>query len=106
MSDAESDKLVELINERIQLRAEVDNLRLEALRLAVDANILDEFSDLKPWFSDAQRQGLVHGSSWSEPKTPFQLDMIRSDINSLRKDIQRIEDEIAAISREIRRRTS
>jgi hypothetical protein len=45
----------------------------------------------------------VHGSSWSEPKSPSQLDSARQDINSLLSQIQHIEGLVSKLTDEIRR---
>lgn len=101
-SDADTDRLIALIEERKQVNRDIDELRVKALSLAIDADILDEFPDLKPWYPDARRQGLVHASSWSEPKSPGQLDAIRSEINALLSEVRHKEDLADKLTYEIK----
>jgi hypothetical protein len=105
-SESDSDYIARLIDERKQLRVEIDDLRIEALRLAIDADILNDFSDLKDWYPSARSQGLVHSSSWSEPKKPEQLDSIRQAIDSLIAEIRAKKARADQITHEIRTRTS
>ncbi|HUD11631.1 MAG TPA: hypothetical protein VMS08_04420 [Candidatus Saccharimonadia bacterium] len=104
--DPDTDKLIALIDERKEANNEIDKLRIEALGLAIDADILDEFPELRPWYSSARSQGLVRASSLSQPKSTGELDRIRIDINGLLSEIRRKELLVHKLSDEIRHRAS
>jgi hypothetical protein len=59
-----------LINRRKALRHEADQLRIEALNLAIQWGVLDLFPELKKWLADAQRQGLLNQPPPAGPGQP------------------------------------
>jgi hypothetical protein len=65
--DSNPDYTVKLINERKALRHEADQLRIEALNLAIQWGVLDLFPELKKWLADAQRQGLLNPITSPDP---------------------------------------
>jgi hypothetical protein len=67
----DTDKLIEYIEERKQLNLEVDKLRVEALRLAIDPDILEEYSELKPWYADARRAKIPLPARLHAPRHRF-----------------------------------
>ena len=56
---AETRRIISKIEERRELRARADELRVEALQLALNYGLLDEFPQLRLWERDALEKGLA-----------------------------------------------
>ncbi|HUD11410.1 MAG TPA: hypothetical protein VMS08_03295 [Candidatus Saccharimonadia bacterium] len=85
------------------VRHEADELRLEALNIALATGLLDssEFQELKKWPASAQKQGLVISPS---PKdTPESLELTRDKIKALLSEVQMKETIAETCSHEIRK---
>jgi hypothetical protein len=97
--DPDTDRLIALINERKELHRAVDELRLKALSLAQQCEILDLFPELKKWLPDARRKGLLPVPSLPRPTHQEAVDKV----TSIETEIRSIEARVDAISAELRR---
>jgi hypothetical protein len=99
--DSNGDYIVKLINERKALRHEADQLRIDALNLAIQWGVLDLFPELKKWLADAQRQGLLNPTA--SPDTVQTKEEIIDKIGAMESQATQNDHNADALTPEIMR---
>jgi hypothetical protein len=89
-----------LIEDRKALRGEADQLRLEALNMALQWDVLDQFPELEKWQPDAKRQGLLKKPSDQGQSREEAIEKIRAMESEADKK-ERYADSLSAEIRKI-----
>jgi hypothetical protein len=100
---AETRRIIALIDQRKGLRHQGDNLRIQALQLALDYGLMDEFPSLQPWEADGLKQGLIHQPSSVKTFTaPADREAITAQIQVQLDEANSCEQRADALTAEIK----